>query len=60
MALAKRSGQPFLDLLQWHPRDMETLVAMYEDEAQAAAEQAREERFAAGTAELQRRMREGR
>lgn len=60
MALAKLSGQPFSDMLAWHPRDVETLTAMFEAEHQAREEQAREERFAAGTAEVLRRMREGR
>lgn len=56
MALAKRSGQPFTQMLAWHPRDVATLMHLYELEAEAAAEQAREERFAAATAELRRRM----
>ncbi len=60
MALAKVSGQPFSDMLLWHPRDVETLTQMYVAEAEAAQERAREERFAAGTAALQQRMREGR
>lgn len=29
------SGQPFLDLLQWHPRDVDTLRQHYEDDASA-------------------------
>lgn len=60
MALAKLSGQPFSDMLSWHPRDVETLTSMFEADQERAAEAAREERFAAGTAEVLRRMREGR
>jgi hypothetical protein len=37
------SGQPFLDLLRWHPRDLDTLQAHYEDQAsEARMEQARQ------------------
>lgn len=27
------SGQPFLHLLRWHPRDVDTLQQIYEDRA---------------------------
>jgi hypothetical protein len=34
--LAIVSGQPFLDLLQWHPRDLDTLQEHYEEQASEA------------------------
>lgn len=37
------SGQPFLDLLQWHPRDVDTLIEYYEERAsEARMDQARQ------------------
>jgi hypothetical protein len=44
--LAVVSGQSFLELLQWHPRDVDTLEQLYQDEGsrrrmQAAREEAR-------------------
>ncbi len=56
MALAERSGQSFLELLEWHPRDAMTLMEIYETRAAAAAEASREARFAAATAALRERM----
>lgn len=56
MALAERSGQPFLDLLSWHPRDAMTLLDLYETRAQQQQEMEREARFAAATAALRQRM----
>ncbi|HET8716667.1 MAG TPA: hypothetical protein VFM50_02865 [Nocardioidaceae bacterium] len=54
--MARRSGQPFLDLLRWHPRDVDTWWQMDIDDAEAAQEQDRDARFAAATAELRQRM----
>lgn len=34
------SGQPFLDLLRWDPRDVDTLQEHYEDQASEARMQA--------------------
>lgn len=45
MALA--TGQPFLHLLHWHPRDVDTAWQELVDRQQAAEAQAREERFEA-------------
>ena len=56
MGIALLTGQRYLDLLRWHPRDVDTLLAIYEEQAERQAEQAREERFAAMTAELKQRM----
>lgn len=56
MALAERSGQPYLQMLDWHPRDVFTLVNIYELRAEQVQEQDREARFAAATAELHARM----
>jgi hypothetical protein len=52
MHLAVVSGQPFADLLTWHPRDVATLVEHFEHEQQAREEAAAEERFAAARAAL--------
>jgi hypothetical protein len=46
------SGQAFTDLLAWHPRDVDTLEQIYHDRVQAADDEAREARFAAGTAQV--------
>lgn len=49
-------GQPFLDLLQWHPRDVDTAWQELADR-QAAIENAnRESRFAAMEAETRQQM----
>lgn len=47
---------PFEHLLRWHPRDVDTLCLIYRETAERQEEQAREERFAAGTAEVFRQM----
>jgi hypothetical protein len=37
------SGQPFLDLLKWDPRDVDTLIEHYEEQAsEHRMEQARQ------------------
>jgi hypothetical protein len=59
MALAERSGQPFLQLLEWHPRDVFTMLDIYEKRAEALQEAAREARFAAATEQLRARMGKG-
>jgi hypothetical protein len=51
------SGQSLTELLDWHPRDVDTLEQIYHDRVQAAEDQAREERFAAGTAQVLAGMR---
>lgn len=56
MALADRSGQSFLQLLHWHPRDVMTLMDIYEQREQALQEAAREQRFAAMTAAVRQRV----
>lgn len=33
---AKATGQPLLQVLQWHPRDLDTWMAQLEEEAQEA------------------------
>lgn len=43
------SGQPFLDLLDWDPRDVDTLQEIFED-------QAAEQRLAAERARVQHMM----
>lgn len=40
------SGQPFLDLLRWDPRDVDTLQEHYEERASEARMQAERERIA--------------
>lgn len=57
MRLALRSGQPFADLLDWHPRDVDSAWQIYVDDHEQQQEQARDERFAAMSAELRQRMR---
>jgi hypothetical protein len=59
MALARRSEQSFTEMLSWHPRDVWTLVDLYEQEAAQLAEENRESRFASATQQLQQRMRQG-
>jgi hypothetical protein len=59
MLVALRSGQPFSDILGWHPRDVDTAVQILIDAGQPDEDQAREERFAAMTAELRQRMGRG-
>lgn len=44
VAFARRTGQPLLDVLRWHPRDMETWMAL---DAEQAAKEEQEERFEA-------------
>lgn len=56
MHLAEQSGQPFLDLLRWHPRDVDTLLGIYVDRAEQVQEQQRDQRFAQMSEELARRM----
>lgn len=36
LAFARRTGQPFLDVLAWHPRDFDTWLALDEADAQDA------------------------
>jgi hypothetical protein len=50
------TGQSFLELLDWHPRDVETLITIYEQRAEQREEQQRDARFAAATAELRQQM----
>lgn len=56
MLVALRSGQPFTDLLGWHPRDVDTAVQILINDRGPVEDQAREARFAEMTAELKRRM----
>jgi hypothetical protein len=36
VAFARRTGQPLADVLAWHPRDLDTWLAMDEESAQEA------------------------
>lgn len=43
MELAVASGQPFATLLTWHPRDVDTLEFIFEEQAsEARMQQARD------------------
>lgn len=59
MLVALRTGQPFSDILRWHPRDMETAVRILDDQRKQAedeaAERARDERFAKMQEQMGRR-----
>ena len=59
MAISIRTGVRFLDLLVWHPRDVDTFCQIEMDLAKAELERqeelARDARFAEMTAQLKRR-----
>lgn len=55
MQVAVRSGQPFLDLLRWHPRDLDTFYRIHEQLAEEQEERERDARFAQMGAELRQR-----
>lgn len=55
MQVAVRSGQPFLDLLRWHPRDLDTFYRIHEQLAEQQKERERDARFAQMREELARR-----
>lgn len=57
MQIAMRTGVSFLELLQWHPRDVDTFYAISAEIQQQRDDEARDARFAAMTAELQQRAR---
>lgn len=59
MLVALRSGQPFSDVLHWHPRDVDTAVQILVDDQGPDEDRARDARFAEMTAELKRRMGRG-
>jgi hypothetical protein len=54
------SGQSLAEMLTWEPRDVDTLEQIYHDRTEAADQQALDERFANGTAQVFANMRGGR
>jgi hypothetical protein len=56
MTLALRTRQPYLDVLSWHPRDVDTAYRLLLDQAEAQQVSAREDRFAAMRQQLLERM----
>lgn len=57
MTLALRTRQPYLDVLAWHPRDVDTAYRLLLDQAEEQQAGAREDRFAAMRGQLLERMR---
>jgi hypothetical protein len=56
MALARRTGQPFLHLLQWHTRDVDTIYRILLDEQLEVEAEASEARLIQKAQALGRQM----